>query len=215
MSKFAKSWERKNEPSLSAKIKDTIRPPGPIKGRLSRVIKRVELQIQRLGQASERLSERDKKIFDRVVNSYMKHDQPRANIFASELAEIRKMGKIALHARMALEQIVLRLGTITELGDIAVTLTPLVGVIQGIRGGMSAVSPQVERELGDIGNLLGGIIQDAGQVAGITLDFEMIDEDSKKILNEASVIAEQRMKQNFPNLPNLVTQSGEEAPDSV
>ncbi len=215
MSKFAKSWERKNEPSLSAKIKDTIRPPGPIKGRLSRVIKRVELQIQRLGQASERLSERDKKIFDRVVNSYMKHDQPRANIFASELAEIRKMGKIALHARMALEQIVLRLGTITELGDIAVTLTPLVGVIQGIRGGMSAVSPQVERELGDIGNLLGGIIQDAGQVAGITLDFEMIDEDSKKILNEASVIAEQRMKQNFPNLPNLVTQSGEETPDSV
>lgn len=215
MSKFAKSWESKKEPSLSAKIKDTIRPPGPIKGRLTRVIKRVELQIQRLGQASERLSERDKKIFDRVVNSYMKHDQSRANIFASELAEIRKMGKIALHARMALEQIVLRLGTVTELGDIAVTLTPLVGVIQGIRGGMSAVSPQVERELGDIGNLLGGIIQDAGQVAGITLDFEMIDEDSKKILNEAAVIAEQRMKQNFPNLPNLVTQSGEEAPDSV
>ena len=167
------------------------------------------------GQASERLSERDKKIFDRVVQSYMKHDQPRANIFASELAEIRKMGKIALHARMALEQIVLRLGTVTELGDIAVTLTPLVGVIQGIRSGMSAVSPQVERELGDIGNLLGGIIQDAGQVAGITLDFEMIDEDSKKILNEAAVIAEQRMKQSFPNLPNLVTQSGEEAPDSI
>ena len=215
MSKFSKSWERKKEPSLSTKIKDTIRPPGPIKARLSRVIKRVELQIQRLGQASERLSERDKKIFDRVVQSYMKHDQPRANIFASELAEIRKMGKIALHARMALEQIVLRLGTVTELGDIAVTLTPLVGVIQGIRSGMSAVSPQVERELGDIGNLLGGIIQDAGQVAGITLDFEMIDEDSKKILNEAAVIAEQRMKQSFPNLPNLVTQSGEEASDSI
>ena len=215
LSKFAKSWESKKELSLSTKIKDTIRPPGPIKERLTRVIKRIELQIQRLGQASERLSERDKTIFDRVVHSYMQHDQARANIFASELAEIRKMEKIALHARMALEQIVLRLGTVTELGDIAVTLTPLVSVIQGIRSGMSSVSPQVERELGDIGNLLGGIIKDAGQVAGITLDFEMIDEDSKKILNEASVIAEQRMKQSFPDLPNLVTQSGEGTPDSL
>jgi division protein CdvB (Snf7/Vps24/ESCRT-III family) len=160
--------------------------------------------------------ERDKSIFNRVVDAYMKHDEQRANIFASELAEIRKMEKMILHARLALEQIVLRLKTVTELGDIAVTLTPVVGVIQNIRGGMAAVSPQAEKELGEIGSLLSGIVMDAGQVAGTSLDFEMINEDSKNILNEAAVVAEQRMKQRFPDLPSLVTQpTGEESPSTI
>lgn len=216
MSKFSKSWVSKESPSISTKIKETIRPPGPLKPRLDRAVKRIDVQIQRLGHASERFVERDKSIFNRVVDAYMKHDEQRANIFASELAEIRKMEKMILHARLALEQIVLRLKTVTELGDIAVTLTPVVGVIQNIRGGMAAVSPQAEKELGEIGSLLSGIVMDAGQVAGTSLDFEMINEDSKNILNEAAAVAEQRMKQRFPDLPSLVTQpTGEESPSTI
>jgi division protein CdvB (Snf7/Vps24/ESCRT-III family) len=146
----------------------------------------------------------------------MKHDEQRANIFASELAEIRKMEKMILHARLALEQIVLRLRTITELGDIAVTLTPVIGVIHGVRDGMAVVSPQAERELGEIGNLLSGIVVDAGQVTGTTLNFETINEDSKRILSEAAVVAEQRMKDKFPDLPSLVTpQPSEETPGRI
>lgn len=215
-SKFAKKWVEREEPSFATKIKETVRPPGPLKPRLDTVIKRIEVQIQRLDHASERFSERDKSIFNRVVDAYMKHDGSRANIFASELAEIRKMEKMILHARLALEQIVLRMRTITELGDIAVTLTPVVGVIHNIRGGMSSVSPQAEKELGEIGNLLSGIVVDAGQVTGMSLNFETINEDSKKILNEAAVVAEQRMKGKFPELPTLVTQpTGEETIDSM
>jgi len=205
LTNFAKNWERREGPSLASKIKETVRPPGPLKPRLDRAIRRIEVQIQRLGHASERFLQRDKSIFDRIVNAYMKHDESRANIFASELAEVRKMEKMILHARLALEQIVLRLRTITELGDIAITLTPVVGVIHNIRNGIASVSPQAERELGEIGNLLSGIVVDAGQVTGTTLDFEMINEDSKKILSEASVVAEQRMKEQFPDLPTLVT----------
>ena len=215
MSKFAKRWERKEGPSLVTKIKETVLLPGPLKPRLESVVKRIEMQIQRLDHASDRFSERDKSIFNRVVDAYMKHDKARANIFANELAEIRKMEKMILHARLALEQIALRMRTITELGDIAVTLTPAVGVIRNIGGGMADVSPQAEKELGEIGNLLSGIVMYAGQVTGPTLDFEMINEDSKNILNEAAIIAEQRMKESFPELPSLVAPTGEEAPDRV
>jgi division protein CdvB (Snf7/Vps24/ESCRT-III family) len=53
-------------------------------------VRRIELQIQRLDNASDRFSERDKSIFVRIVEAYSKHDMPRANVFANELAEIRK-----------------------------------------------------------------------------------------------------------------------------
>ena len=42
----------------------------------------------------------------------------RVNVFANELAEIRKMEKMIVHARLALEQIVIRLRTVSELGNV-------------------------------------------------------------------------------------------------
>ncbi len=80
---------------------------------------------------------------------------------------------------------------------------------------MAAVSPQAEKELGEIGNLLSGIVVDAGQVRGSDLDFELISEDSKKILNEAAIVAEQRMKEKFPDLPRFTTPTGEETPSHI
>jgi division protein CdvB (Snf7/Vps24/ESCRT-III family) len=66
---------------------------------------------------------------------------------------------------------------------------------------MSAISPQAEKELGEIGNLLSGIVVDAGAVSGSTINFESANEDSAKILYEAQTIAESRMKDTFPELP--------------
>ena len=181
---FANRWEKSNEPSFSAKVKDAVRPPGPLKPRLDGATKRIEMQIQRLDQASNRFQERDKTIFNRIVDAYAKHDTARANVFANELAEIRKMEKMIFHAKLALEQITLRLKTVTELGDVAVTLLPVVGVISDIKTGMAAISPQAEKELGEIGNLLSGIVVDAGAVTGMTINFESVNEDSAKILTK-------------------------------
>jgi division protein CdvB (Snf7/Vps24/ESCRT-III family) len=164
-------------------------------------IRRLELQIQRLDQASERFSQRDRSIFARIVDAYTKHDMARANVFANELAEIRKMEKMIMHARLALEQIVLRLRTVSELGDIVTTLAPAVSVLRSVKSGMASVFPEAERELGQIGNLLSGIIIDAGQSTGLTLNFEAANEDAQKILNEAAMVAEQKIKEKFPELP--------------
>lgn len=201
MDSFATRWERTDNASLSTKVKEAVRPPGPLKPRLDAAIKRIDLQIQRLDQASNRFNERDKAIFNRIVDAYSKHDTARASVLANELAEIRKMEKMIMHARLALEQITLRLRTVTELGDVAVTLLPVVGVIRDIKTGISSISPQAEKELGEIGNLLSGIVVDAGAVTGSTINFESANEDSQKIIEEAAAIAEQRMKETFPDLP--------------
>jgi division protein CdvB (Snf7/Vps24/ESCRT-III family) len=125
----------------------------------------------------------------------------RANVFANELAEIRKMEKMIMHARLALEQIVLRLRTVSELGDVVTTLAPAVGVLRTVRTGMASVFPEAERELGQIGNLLSGIIIDAGQSTGLTLNFDAANEDAQRILTEAGSVAEQKIKDKFPDLP--------------
>ncbi|MEA2090079.1 MAG: Snf7 family protein [Thermoproteota archaeon] len=210
--KFAAKWE--DEPGkqpITTKIKQAVRPPGPLKPRLQMAIKRIELQVQRLDRTSERFSERDKSIFSRIVDAYSKHDMARANVFANELAEIRKMEKMIVHARLALEQISLRLSTVSELGGVVTTLAPAIGVLRGVRTGMAKIFPEAERELGSIGNLLNGIIIDAGQSTGLNINFETANADAQRILAEASTIAEEKIKQKFPELPTGIPTTGEKA----
>lgn len=200
--KFSKKWETANDSEpFSDRLRHAVKPPGPLKPRLDKAVRRIDTQVQKLDQASERFSQRDKSIFARIVDAYTKHDTARANVFANELAEIRKMERMIMHARLALEQIVLRLRTVSELGDVVSTLGPAVGVLRAVKSGMSNIFPEAEKELGQIGNLLSGIIVDAGQSTGISINFDATNEDAQNILTEAATVAEQKIKDKFPDLP--------------
>lgn len=206
---FAKKWGTLERVDRLSKIKGLIHSPGPLKPRLNDATKRIRLQVQRLDKATARFSERDKSIFAKVVDAYSKHEMARASALANELAEIRKMEKMIVQARLALEQIVLRLSTVSELGDVVATLAPAVGVLHNVRTGMGAVFPEAERELGSIGNLLNGIIIDAGQTGGLNIDFETANDDAQTVLAEAAAVAEQTIKNKFPQLPAPVPAIGE------
>lgn len=203
--RFAKKWEdERNQQPLTDRIKEAVRPPGPLKPRLNTAVRRIEMQIQKLDKAGDKFSKRDKSIFSRIVDAYKKHDMSRANVFANELAEIRKMEKMIMHARLALQQIVLRLRTVSELGDVVSTLGPAVGVLRAVKSGMANVFPEAERELGNIGDMLSGIIMEAGEVGGVSMNFEAANEDAQKILTEAATVAEEKIKDKFPELPTEV-----------
>jgi len=200
--KFNEKWEQNESPEpFSSKVKNSIRSPSQLRPRLDHAIQRLEDQIQRLDQTSNRLSERDRTLFAKVVDAYSKHDQPHANAFANELTEIRKTEKTVMNARLALEQIVLRLRTVTELGDMVYTLGPVIGVLGSVKKAITGVLPDAGRELEQIGIELNGIIGDAGQTAGLKLDFAASSEEAQKILTEAATIAEERTKEKFPELP--------------
>jgi len=200
--RFSKKWETKRDDQpFGNRIRDAVKPPGPLKPRLDFAVRRIELQVQKLDQATDRFGQRDKTIFARIVDAYTKHDTSRANVFANELAEIRKMERLIINARLALEQIVLRLRTVSELGDVVSTLGPAVGVLRSVRAGLVSVFPEAESELGEIGNMLSGIMMEAGSGSGMTLNFDNVNEDAGKILNEAATVAEQRVSSNFPDLP--------------
>ncbi|MEM0010758.1 MAG: Snf7 family protein [Candidatus Bathyarchaeia archaeon] len=204
MSKFEEKWVKEQKPGMGDRVREAVRPSGPLKPRLEDAIRAIQTQIARLDAMATKLKERDAAIFNKVVSSIQKHDTQHASVFANELAEIRKMLRMVTSSKLALEQIVLRLNTVTELGDIVVTLAPAMAVIRSVKSGIISVLPEAEREINEISSLLSSILVDAGQVSGTTLNFEAANEDAEKILAEASAVAEQRMKERFPELPTGV-----------
>jgi len=198
-SKFTKKWEEGELKGLKAALK----PSEPLKTKIEVAIRRVEAQIQYLEGTLNRLSERDKYLFSKIVEAYSKHQTQRARVLANELAELRKMANFMMNAELALERVALRLKTVTQLGNVVSTLAPATQVLQNVRAGLGGLLPNAERELGQIGLMLDDLIVEAGEVTGVAPNFEVANNDAQKILEEAALVAEQRMKERFPELPSL------------
>lgn len=200
--RFAKKWESsKDGVSFTETLRGVVKPQPPLKPRMDFALKRLELQVNKLDQASERFTEKDRSLFAKLVDAYAKHDTAHANIYANELAEVRKMAKLVMNARLALDQVMLRMRTCTEFGDIVANLGPAIGVLRSVGSCMGGVLPGAENELGEIGNMLSGLMFDAGLNSGATMNFDNVNEDAARILTEAATVAEQKVTANFPELP--------------
>jgi division protein CdvB (Snf7/Vps24/ESCRT-III family) len=199
---FSSKWERKDQgPGLVDRLRGTVRTPVPLKSQIEQANRQIRLLISQLDGTVNRIKQRDSTIFKNVVASLAKHDMQHATVYANELSEVRKMGKMVTQAQLAMEQISLRLGTINDLGEIANTLAPAVSVIKNMKDGLRMALPEADKEISEISGLLSSVLVDASTTSGISLNFDAANEDAQKVLEEASAVAEQRMKESFPEIP--------------
>jgi division protein CdvB (Snf7/Vps24/ESCRT-III family) len=199
--KFAENWKIDEKTSLSDKIKDRVRKPAPLKSRLDAANKHVKVQIHDLDKAINSFSKRDTFLFAKTVKAYSQHDLIRAKVYASELSAIRKTVKQVSNTKLALEQISLRLGTVSEFGDVVGMLSPSVNMLRDVGKGISGTLPEASQELAKISNLLNGIMSETNQSSQINLSFEAPNDAAQDILNEAAQIAEHNVKQQLPEVP--------------
>ncbi len=211
---FAKSWVPREKIGFFEKVKHTISPPPPIKQKLARALYRLRVQGNKLEYVIAKMKERDQALFEKVVKAQIDKDQARAAMYAAELAELRKMTKALMMAKIAVERITLRLETILIVGDTLAGLAPVVAVVKDIRKYLTAVVPEIGIELAEIGELLESVMMESGEFHDWTTMPSVYSEEAKKILEEAAIVAEQRMKEYFPELPSALPSPGGEQKNS-
>lgn len=199
---FGNNWTKPQGESVGHKLLEGIKPQTPLKPRIEEAQKKLQMQISKLDGIASKLQEKDHLVFKRIVQAMQNHDNHYAKVLSGELSQVRKMNKMASSAKLALEQIQLRLNTLTELGDVVVTLSPAMSVIKGIQGGLSSMMPEADQSFGQISNILGSIMADSGQIPSAEIsESNMINEDAMEIIEEASAIVEEDMKVKLPDLP--------------
>ena len=209
MSQFSNSWEKKKTAGLGERLRSAFNNPGPLKPRLDALMHQMQVVMAKLDTSMAKIRDRDSALFAKTVAAVQKHENQRASMFANELAEVRKVGKMVTQSKLALEQIVLRLNTITELGDIVATLAPATSIVRNVKQDIVGVMPDAEGELGEVSSLLSGILVDAGSMGGYSLNFEVANEEAEMALSEAAAVAESRMKEKFPELPQPAEEEAE------
>lgn len=201
MTTFTNNWQRPNTPSLGERFNDAIKPKGALKPRMETAIKRLQTQISKLDGMITKLKQRDEKLFKRIVVATQQHDLTASKVLSKELAEVRKVTKLLGNARMALEQIELRLSTFHDLGDTVVTIMPTIGLMKNLRSSLIKFMPEADRELGGMTEMLNGLMTDTFHSGDFGIDSEATTEESEKILQEAAAVAEAAVNDKLPSMP--------------
>lgn len=201
MSGFSKNWTRSDNRGVSEKIRDTVKPQGPLRPRLDSASNRLQAQIQKMDNMLAKMREKDSTLFRKIVDAMQKHDVDAGKVLSNELAEVRKVTKLLSHTRMALEQVHLRLSTIHDVGDAVVALAPAVGALKTVKTGLAKFMPDAENEIGDMSSMLGNLLVDTLQGGNFVFQNDVSGEEIEKILAEASAVAEKNVDSRLPSVP--------------
>ncbi|HUK50563.1 MAG TPA: Snf7 family protein [Terriglobales bacterium] len=172
----------------------------PLKEQLAVVIYRIRTQRNKIESTSLMMQRRDKEFFDKCVRARAGGDVQRANLYAEECAEVRKLAKIAINSELALEQLIFKLETAEMMGDIGFLIHPIKGVVTAVRQQIQHMMPDVSFELGQINESLEGIMINAGDVTETIGPVATPSAEADKIMQEADTLAEQKIKSRFPDI---------------
>lgn len=179
------------------------KPGGPLRPRLEAAQKRIEVQIARLETLAGDLRLRDEDTFRKLVGSIKENNAQYSTVLSAGLARARQVSRVVAISKAALEKIHSRLSSAGDFGDLVIILAPAMAVVKNVRSSLTPYVPEMEEELGVVSELLSGILVDAGQVGGYTINFETANEEAARTVEEASLAVEQKMKEEFPGIPDL------------
>lgn len=198
--KFVSEWARNTRVPLSKRITERIYPV-PLRDKISKTIYRLTSVQRKLEDSRLRMEQKHKSLFNKCVHSQEAKDSAVAIMYANECAQVRKMVQTIITSQLAIEQVALRLETVRDFGDITTEVVPAARVIKALKGRLAGVIPEVSMQLGQIGQTLDSLVLEVGEATSSTWSYITSGEDAEKILAEATAIAEQKVKEGFPQLP--------------
>ncbi len=200
---FEKRWA--GGPTVAEKLREIFSKKEPVKQKLVVANYKIRAMVSRLEVFIERLRDRDRSLFERVVDALTQGDETRAVMYANEIAEIRKLVKQLTVTQVALEQVALRIETVLTMGDVMAGLAPVIGVVKELKNMLRGIMPEISLELSEVEEGLRDVVLTTGEALGLPGGDIYASPEARRILEEARIVAEQRMKEKFPELPVLGT----------
>ncbi|OYT51121.1 MAG: hypothetical protein B6U76_11565 [Desulfurococcales archaeon ex4484_217_2] len=164
-------------------------------------IYKLNSEIAKIERFLNNLKNREKELYNAVIEAKMRGDEIRASIYASEIVELRKIIRTLEVSKLSLERTLLKLRTIHQLGDIAKAAAQIEPMIRDVKKSLGKVMPEISWELEGVRESL---LTAVSEIASYSIEepstetpFTMSSE-AKSVLEEAKRVAERRVKKKFP-----------------
>jgi len=184
-----------------------VKPDVPLKNKIEFAQRKLQFQISKLETITEKLQKKHNDMFEKVVNAQKARNMSYAQAYAAELVQVRKMRDMVKGAKLSMEQIQLRLNTVSELGDVVVTLSPCMSIIKGLSPSLSGLMPEANASMQDLSQILGDVMSGSSIEGADMLNIgNHQSADSLAILEEAHSVIAGQTKQSIPDIPDSLKQ---------
>jgi len=201
------SWDKVAGESISQKVLNKVKPEAPLKNKIDFAQKKLQFQISKLEGINEKLQKKHDMIFEKIVNAQRNNKDGYAQAYAGELAQVRKMKNMVSGAKLSMEQIKLRLDTVSELGDVIVTLSPCMSIIRGLAPSLKGIMPEANASMQDLSKILGDVMSGSSLNIGDTLSVgPETNADTLAILEEAHSVIAGQTQSAIPEVPDSLKQ---------
>ena len=199
---ISNSWNKVGG-NITQSVINKIKPETPIKNKIDLAQKKIEFQILKLDGINEKLKKKHDMIFEKIVNAQKNNQTGYAQEYAVELAKVRKMKNMISGAKLSIEQINLRLSTVSELGDVVVTLSPCMAIIRGLAPSLKGIMPEASASMQDLSQILGDVMSGSSLNMGDSLSVAAeTNSDTLAILEEAHNVIAGQTKSTIPEIPD-------------
>ena len=197
------SWNKEVGESITQRVLGRIKPEEPIKNKIDFAQKKLEFQITKLEVINEKLQKKHDMIFEKIVNAQRDNKTGYAQAYAGELAQVRKMKNMVSGAKLSMEQIKLRLSTVSELGDVVITLSPCMAIIRGLAPSLKGIMPEATASMQDLSQILGDVMSGSSINMGENMSIGVeANADTLAILEEAHSVIAGQTKSIIPEVPD-------------
>lgn len=201
MTSFTNQWNKEAKKDPTERIRESLKSQKPLKPTMESAKNRLGIQTQKLDTLLEKLKSKDRTLFNQIVTHLQNHDSQQSKMLSNELSQVRRTIKTISQLKMSLEQVHMRLESTIDIGDALTALKPAVGTLSKVKTGLSGLMPNVDVELGEINDVFSDIMVNANSTSDIGFALNPSGGDMTNILAEASMVAEQRVTDNFPDVP--------------
>jgi division protein CdvB (Snf7/Vps24/ESCRT-III family) len=193
-----------------------LQPPQTIGETIFETVRKLRIQRLKLEQATVRLRERDRVLFEACVREIKRERQERAAICANELAEVRKLLTMVTQCQLALERIILRLETIKEVTEIMADLKPALRSLRVLTENLVSIMPDVAQELERVNESISETLavtkfNSPESIAPLTVKTQAGEE----ILREVSAVLEEKLTEQLPVPPVSIAEEKVETRENV
>jgi division protein CdvB (Snf7/Vps24/ESCRT-III family) len=198
-----RSGNNKNNNNNYDQTASLPKPGGPLKPRLDAVRKKIQVLIDRMEELHVINRSRDNEILRKLIVCINENNTQHSTLLSSELARARQLSRALLLTSVTLEKLVSKLSSASDFGDLVIVLSPSMAVVKNLRSSITPYVPEMEGDLGFISELLSGILVDAGQVGGFTINFETANEEAVRFIEDVSRVVDEKMEEEFSKVPEL------------
>ncbi|HET6808103.1 MAG TPA: hypothetical protein VFH28_03510 [Nitrososphaera sp.] len=198
-----RSGNNKNNNNNYDQTASLPKPGGPLKPRLDAVRKKIQVLIDRMEELHVINRSRDNEILRKLIVSINENHTQHSTLLSSELARARQLSRVLLLTSVTLEKLISKLSSASDFGDLVIVLSPSMAVVKNLRSSITPYVPEMEGDLGFISELLSGILVDAGQVGGFTINFETANEEAVRFIEDLSRVVDEKMEEEFSKVPEL------------